>query len=437
MIINVDFDNIVGKIKPMNAVCEGPKTGGRYLGKDATPEFKDLSIPYVRLHDIEGAYGMNQFVDVHCVFPNFDADVEDERNYNFKPTDDYLRAIRDSGAKVLYRLGESIDHFDYRPYCRPPKDYLKWAQICEHIIMHYNYGWASGQYWEIENWEIWNEPESRGMWTGTNEQFYELYAVAAKYLKRRFPSLKIGGYSAVGFYTETRETDNPWFKTIVPIMNGFFDYIKDKDVPLDFFSWHCYSDSPEEIGRAARFIRKYLDDKGYNNAKSYLTEFNTSYSLSSCPVNNPRYVSELAASMIVADDSPMDMMFYYYLALRSYMNGVYWWSYRDGKIERYPAYSSMKFFGDIYKLSGKVKIEYEKDKGVYAIGASDNQTKAVLISVMEDVESITLKVKGGKAFAVVSVDELGNTEESALKAVNGECVLKTKKYSIYFMKVLG
>ena len=68
MIINVDFDNIVGKIKPMNAVCEGPKTGGRYLGKDATPEFKDLSIPYVRLHDIEGAYGMNQFVDVHCVF---------------------------------------------------------------------------------------------------------------------------------------------------------------------------------------------------------------------------------------------------------------------------------------------------------------------------------------------------------------------------------
>ena len=41
----------------------------------------------------------------------------------------------------------------------PPKDFRKWAQICEHIIRHYNEGWADGHKWDIRYWEIWNEAD--------------------------------------------------------------------------------------------------------------------------------------------------------------------------------------------------------------------------------------------------------------------------------------
>ena len=181
-----DFNNVVGKIKPMHCGNGGPRVGGRTLPLNFTNEFMEMGIPYTRLHDIEYPYGLNQFVDVHCIFPDFDADVNDPASYNFKPTDDYLNAIVNAGCKVFYRLGESIDHFPKPLYIHPPKSAKKWAEICEHIIMHYNEGWADGFNMGIEYWEIWNEPDNRKMWTGTPEEFFELYSVTANHLKQRF-----------------------------------------------------------------------------------------------------------------------------------------------------------------------------------------------------------------------------------------------------------
>ena len=59
-------------------------------------------------------------------------------------------------------------------------------------IRHYNEGWADGYHWNIEHWEIWNEPDldrdpkdafNKRCWSGTVEQFAELYTVAARHLK--------------------------------------------------------------------------------------------------------------------------------------------------------------------------------------------------------------------------------------------------------------
>ena len=79
-----------------------------------------------------------------------------------------------------------------------PPDLHKWAQICEHIVRHYNEGWNNGFHYGIEYWEIWNEPENPSMWQGTKEQFFELYRVAANHLKSTFPQLKVGGYAGCG-----------------------------------------------------------------------------------------------------------------------------------------------------------------------------------------------------------------------------------------------
>ena len=106
------------------------------------------------------------------------------------------------GTKVFYRLGSKIEHTSKKYGTLPPPDFQKWAEICEHIIRHYTEGWANGYHWDIEYWEIWNEPdlhepdtpkEFKAAWGGTIEQFHELFRITAKHLKSCFPHLKIGG----------------------------------------------------------------------------------------------------------------------------------------------------------------------------------------------------------------------------------------------------
>ena len=83
---------------------------------------------------------------------------------------------------MFYRLGVTIENHAWikNYHAKPPRDFAKWARICEHIVRHYNEGWADGFKWNIKYWEIWNEPDGNKptadgrpgpTWTGTNAQF--------------------------------------------------------------------------------------------------------------------------------------------------------------------------------------------------------------------------------------------------------------------------
>ena len=70
-----------------------------------------------------------------------------------------LATIINTGARVFYRLGASIEHWANKYGTGKPMDFDKWVDICEHIIMHYTEGWANGFFYDIAYWEIWNEPD--------------------------------------------------------------------------------------------------------------------------------------------------------------------------------------------------------------------------------------------------------------------------------------
>ena len=101
--VKVDFSKTLGEIKAVNGVGNGPLTG-RFT-RDRRKEFSDAGIPYSRLHDTESQMGSGEFVNIHCIFKNFDADVNDPASYNFAATDIYIQAILDAGTKLFYRLG--------------------------------------------------------------------------------------------------------------------------------------------------------------------------------------------------------------------------------------------------------------------------------------------------------------------------------------------
>ena len=112
-------------------------------------------------------------------------------SYHFAPTDDYLKSILAVGSGVMYRLGESIEHTPRKYYVHKPPDYDQWAKICLGIIRHYNEGWADGFRFNLRYFEIWNEAEiGPPQWDGNSEDYYRLYATAAKAIKTRWPKLR-------------------------------------------------------------------------------------------------------------------------------------------------------------------------------------------------------------------------------------------------------
>ncbi len=82
--IVIDFNKSIGKIKAMHGIGQPPLV-------DADTDFfyylKEAHIPYSRLHDVGGMYGMHLFVDIPNIFKYFDADVNDVASYDFTFTD--------------------------------------------------------------------------------------------------------------------------------------------------------------------------------------------------------------------------------------------------------------------------------------------------------------------------------------------------------------
>ncbi|MBQ2668665.1 MAG: hypothetical protein IJF56_08585, partial [Clostridia bacterium] len=159
--VHVNFGKTIGKIKVMHAVNNGPFVAGKDQTRGNQDDWQAARIPYARNHDASffSGYGGEHTVDVHAIFPNFDADVNDPVSYDFPCTDLYLKQTIQYGTEPFYRLGSKIEHGVKKYGTVKPKDFQKWAEICEHIIRHYTEGWADGFHHTITYWEIWNEPD--------------------------------------------------------------------------------------------------------------------------------------------------------------------------------------------------------------------------------------------------------------------------------------
>lgn len=152
--IVVNFDKILGRIKPMHCVNNGPAAQSNdTLENTYFYLYKDLGIPYARNHDASfySKYGLEHTVDVNNIFRDFDADPEDPKSYDFACTDDYIKMTELCGTHHFYRLGSRIEHEIKKYGTVVPKDFKKWAVICEYIIRHYTEGWADGFFYDMPN----------------------------------------------------------------------------------------------------------------------------------------------------------------------------------------------------------------------------------------------------------------------------------------------
>lgn len=215
-----------------------------------------------RSHDAPLVDGGQRVVDTHFIFPLMHLDAKDPANYYFKATDNLLKTVREENRmKVFYRLGTSIEHTRDGNAVNTlnPPDHAKYAEALAGIVRHYTRGWADGFKWDIEYWELFNEPNITPCWRGTRAEFIDLFVTCLKRLKGEFPELKFGG-PALAWLDE-------------PFARELFAACKKAGVAPDFFSWHWYGVDPDEPVRQAARAKALVAECGFPETELIFDEW--------------------------------------------------------------------------------------------------------------------------------------------------------------------
>lgn len=255
--ISVDASKITGTMKRVNDIDNGPLVQRGII--DLTRFYKELGIRNVRLHDVPWVY--DNVLDINYVFPNWDADPQDPKSYDFKQSDFYIKTITDLGINIVYRLGYSAEYKTSVRHSDPPSSFEKWASVCQHIVRHYNQGWANGPRANIRFWEIGNEPDGMNLvfWSGPQQEFFRLYDMTARKIKEVDPTLKVGGPAIAGSLS---------------FLENFLKYGQQHNSPIDFASWHIYTRDAHEVAKRARAVNELQVKYGFGKTESILDEWN-------------------------------------------------------------------------------------------------------------------------------------------------------------------
>ena len=370
------FKKTDNKFKILNAT-----NGGPWHKRHATDQYvsnfeayKAARIPYSRNHDSAecSTYGGPFSHDITRIFPDFSKDVEDPKSYDFACTDESILCTLEAGTKTFFRLGQTIEHQIKKHDTLPPADFSKWAKICEHIIRHYNEGWADGFELNMEYWEIWNEADLDGddsknkrTWGGTKAQYFDLYEITSKHLKKCFPNLKIGG-PALAYNEEWAE--------------DFLKEMRKRNVEIDFFSWHIYCREPIKMVEKADRIKKLLVDYGYGNAETILNEWNYIknwedmfiYSVKS--IHGIKGAAFTMSFITLAQKSDAIDMLMYYDTRPSPFCGIF--DYYT--CEKLKGYYPLMWYGQFYDMKSELRCENDPE-GIYSLCGEDEKGKVLCV----------------------------------------------------------
>ena len=402
--VSADFNKIIGKIKPVH----GFNNAARETNYGPLLEsFAALKPPFARLHDT-GYHGNAHYVDIPCVFPDFSADPDDEKSYDFTLTDYYIKPLVENGIKVMYRLGVTIEHEPKKHNIFAPSNPQKWASVCEHIVRHYNDGWADGFHYGIDYWEVWNEPDGLNPecepygcpnWIGTAGQYYELYVCTAKKIKELHPEVKVGGYSSC--YILGKFENGCWAAGDASYFTNFLEYVKNENAPLDFFTYHGYLGKQylEKIEIESRFVRDNLDRYGFTGTECIDAEWNINICDIETDSRRTQYyinyrsekgASHAAASLYEMQRCPIDSAMYYDTQLWAEYGGLY----HVPSLELTKTYYAFRQFGELYEQ----KNECESHGGglVYTCAAAGEKKLLCIANINGNAEEIKLVINGAK-----------------------------------------
>jgi xylan 1,4-beta-xylosidase len=224
-------------------------------------------------------------VRFHGIFDDDDGvcqlDPRGDVVYNFQYVDQIYDSLLDAGIRPFVELSfmpralasGNKTVFWYKANTTPPKDMNSWAELITTFARHLSdrYGGEELSRWSFE---VWNEP-NLDFWSGTQEQYFELYRRTATALKAVDKRLRVGGPA-------TAET--AWAP-------DFIEYCVKHDAPVDFLSTHIYANDPQNkvfghetdyslddvIPLALRKVHNQVASSSIPHLPIYITEWNSTF----------------------------------------------------------------------------------------------------------------------------------------------------------------
>jgi xylan 1,4-beta-xylosidase len=192
-------------------------------------------------------------------------------SYDWTKFDTYLNAIVLAGMRPLVELSFMPKALAASGNDRnPPGNYANYKAFITAVVQHCvdKYGMADVSKWY---WEVWNEPDYAGFWTGTMADYYTLYDNAVDAITAVIPNAEVGGPST----TEPGK------------IAAFLQHCKSANKRVTFVSSHVYPGGAA-AGTSANATSLLNDNNtrlsqitsgGYTTTavKSLNTEWNSSY----------------------------------------------------------------------------------------------------------------------------------------------------------------
>ena len=225
--------NLKGETRPYPhywETCVGSCHAATVLREDVRQQVRaahrDCGFEYLRFHGL-----LDDDMSVVLV-----DQMTQQTYYSFYNIDSIFDFLLDTGMRPFIELGfmpEALASgtqvcFNYKGNVTPPKDYGQWSELItaltEHLLERYGEE-------EVSQWffEVWNEPNLRFFFKGTQEDYFKLYETSARSIKAVCPKLRVGGPAT---------SVNAWIPE-------FRSFCESNDVPLDFITTHHYpSDDP-------------------------------------------------------------------------------------------------------------------------------------------------------------------------------------------------
>jgi xylan 1,4-beta-xylosidase len=309
----------------------------------------------------------------------------DERNqllYSFFNADQICDFLVSIGMKPFVELSfmpstlasGSQTVFHYAANVTPPKDYGQWAEFIGRLATHWVQRYGID---EVSTWffEVWNEPNLKEFWTGTQADYFKLYRLTAQAIKKVDQRLQVGGPATA---------KNAW-------ITEFLDFCKKNDAPVDFVSTHHYptdalgsvgEDTERQLAHSRRSILREWAKKTRREARGkslYYTEWSSS--------SNPRdHLHDETYTAAVIIKTMMEA--------RGLVQGYSYWTFSDIFEENYmPANAFQGGFG-LLTLQGVAKPAYRAFELLHRLGVEElpvtGKHKTVDVWVVRRRDSVTV-----------------------------------------------
>ena len=296
--IIVNASHGFGQIAPIHGVNNGPWINtdwdlcqGLWYSADYSEKFNQTMIPSSRTHG-EGPGDMNRIwkhLDSEGI-PIYDGyDPLNASNYDFSESDERIsKTMGTSHTQVYWRLGYSkggpaVENCpDWRA---PPDNFTVFAQAAVQVLKHYREGWADGYYYDNFNVvEVWNEPYLSDWWSGTPDQYFEMYHEINSAVTTEF-----GETIDVVAALELSEGR-------IDFSQRFLELAQQSNEPIDAVYVHLYRTNPSQTifnlyGDLNNSVESLLDQYGYpKNTPVYITEWNRNIPVYAQSVSSQSYL---------------------------------------------------------------------------------------------------------------------------------------------------